>query len=113
MQTAGKALAAVGAKVDPVATQQEMKKFAAATDRQQLMQMLMDDSIDNALDTDEMEGEADELVQQVLEEAGLEFAAQLKSTPTAAPVAAAPASAVQEDDGSDELMRRLASLRAA
>lgn len=116
VQKAGKALAAVGDRLDPVATQQQTKQFAREDAKQQAVQSLMDEAMLDTLGSEDLDEGAKVLVQQILDEAGVELKASLASVPAGVPglpegSQAVPATAEHEDDG--ELSRQLAALRAA
>lgn len=65
MKTASGAIQAVGAATDPQKIQQSMMDFAKQNEKMEMAQEMMDDAIDSAMDTEETEGEADEVMNQV------------------------------------------------
>jgi len=111
MQKAGKALAAVGSKVDPLETQRQMKQFAKENDRHTTAQSLVDEGIESALDSEEIDVESNILMQQVLDEVGLNFASKMQSAPVGTSLTEPTVQLEQEDDADDELMRHLAALK--
>ncbi len=102
-------MGSMSAAVDPARVQQDARAFARADAQQSALQEIMDDTLDDALYT-EGEGEAaGALVQQLLEEAGLEVAAKAPAAAAGA-VPAGREAAGREDE---ELTRKLDALRAA
>jgi division protein CdvB (Snf7/Vps24/ESCRT-III family) len=68
-------MAAVGKTNDPVKLQKTMAQFAMENEKMNMTSEIMDDALDDALDDEEMEGEADDVVQQVLDEIGIDITA--------------------------------------
>jgi division protein CdvB (Snf7/Vps24/ESCRT-III family) len=91
-----------------------MKDMAREMARAGFIQEAMGDAMDIALDSESVEEEATEAVDQVLMEITGETMAQLAAVPSGrvGPEKAAVAAAA-EDGGDDELMERLAGLKAA
>ena len=56
---------AVGAAVDPQKVQKTMMEFTKENEKQNLVAEMMDDAIENAMDTEETEDETSELMDQV------------------------------------------------
>lgn len=65
MKTASSAIQSVGAATDPQKIQKSMMEFAKENEKMGMAQEMMDDAIDSAMDTEETEGEADEVMNQV------------------------------------------------
>lgn len=98
--------------VDPSKLQKQMKEFARVGAEQEIRQSLINDSIDNALDTEEIEEETSDVVQQLLEEVGLEISSKLTSAPALPVRNQASQSNSEERTEDDELLRQLARLKA-
>lgn len=86
--------------------QQVMRDFERESGVMDAKQDMMDDMIDSAMEDEDDEAEADNMVQQVLEELGLAAGSGLADADLAAPVPAAPVAAEDEN-----LMARLNALR--
>jgi charged multivesicular body protein 2A len=113
---------AMNRQVNLPAMQRVMMQFEKEGDMMEMKQELMDDTIDDVMAQDGDQAAEDELVNQVLDEIGINLAADLADAPTAsfvapAPVAqAAPAQAAVGGGGGggadmDDLAARLNNLR--
>ena len=71
MGSATAAMAAVNQQLDPVALQKTMTKFTVEMDKISMAEDTWDDMVD-AFDGDGIEDESDEVLNQVLDELGLE-----------------------------------------
>jgi charged multivesicular body protein 2A/charged multivesicular body protein 2B len=115
MQSASKAMTAVGARVPPQQAQEQAKQFARAAAASAAAAAAFDDGVDLALGSDEEEGQAAELVAKLMDEVGLELAAALGPPPdraVAAPLPAVPTRPPgQAEAEDDELMRMIAEMR--
>eukprot|EP00208_Stichococcus_sp_RCC1054_P004750 CAMPEP_0206139258 /NCGR_PEP_ID=MMETSP1473-20131121/5224_1 /ASSEMBLY_ACC=CAM_ASM_001109 /TAXON_ID=1461547 /ORGANISM="Stichococcus sp, Strain RCC1054" /LENGTH=180 /DNA_ID=CAMNT_0053532959 /DNA_START=472 /DNA_END=1014 /DNA_ORIENTATION=- len=111
MKTAGTAMQAMGQTLNPQKMQQDMQAFARENQRMDMAGEMMDDAIDGAFSDDEEEG--DEIMNQVLDEIGIDVSAQLgaaRAPRTRAPASAAAAGATESAEDA-ELRRLLAGLK--
>ncbi len=107
LQQTCKVMNAVGASLNQERLQQDMKQFTKQSEIANMTQSMLDDALDAALDTDDIEEESNLIYQQVLEEVGADLASKMVSTPqTAVP---ARGNAEKESD----LAEKLEALRAA
>lgn len=93
--------------------QQNMKEMAKEMARAGFIQEMVGDAMDSAIDTEDIEEAAAEAVDQVLLEITGETLSQLSAVPSGkvgAEAAAAPTA--EEESAEDELMERLAGLKA-
>ena len=113
-QKSGKAMNAVSQSVNPAAVQQDMKNFAYRSEQQQAMQSFMDDVLDSALDPEGIGEDTNIVVQQLLDEVGIEFASKMANVPAVAPPQPQRnAETVAADaKAEDRLAQQLAALRA-
>lgn len=112
LQKAGKAMNAMGQAVNPAAMQQDMKQFVRQTEQQQMTQSFMDDVLDAALDPEDIGEETNLVVQQLLDEVGVEFATKMAAVPAGrAPPQRQQVNEASKED-SDRLAQQLAALRA-
>jgi charged multivesicular body protein 2A len=113
---------AMNRQVNLPAMQRVMMQFEKEGDMMEMKQEMMDDTIDDVMSQEGDQAAEDELVNQVLDEIGINLAADLADAPTAsfvpaAPVAqAAPAQAAVGGGGGggadmDDLAARLNNLR--
>ena len=65
MDTAAKAMAAVGQANNPAEIQRIMQQFQRENAKMDMAGEMMDDALDSAFDTDEMEDETDDVMNQV------------------------------------------------
>eukprot|EP00037_Helgoeca_nana_P017682 m.167412 g.167412 ORF g.167412 m.167412 type:complete len:213 (+) comp24100_c0_seq1:226-864(+) len=86
---------------------QVMRDFERESGIMDAKQEMMDDMIDGAMEDEDDEQEADDMVQQVLEELGLAAGSGLADAEVVAPVSAQPAAAAEDEN----LMARLNALR--
>ncbi|GAX73797.1 hypothetical protein CEUSTIGMA_g1248.t1 [Chlamydomonas eustigma] len=116
MSSAGKAMGAMGKVMNPQKLNQDMQQFAKANFQLEQTTEMMDEAIDNALDDDEVEEETDNLVNQVLDEIGVDISASapVASRKVAAGYRKQVAAGELNDESSmeDELATRLANLKA-
>mmetsp|Transcript_6560 Transcript_6560/g.10376 ORF Transcript_6560/g.10376 Transcript_6560/m.10376 type:complete len:161 (+) Transcript_6560:614-1096(+) len=110
MANAGKVMGKVNESMDPAQMAKMMGEFEKQNEMMDTKQEMMDDALDGLFDDDEIEEEADNVTQQVLDELGLDLSAKL-----ATPSAQAPGikNRVEEDPAAemDELSARLAALK--
>lgn len=64
MDTAAKAMASVGKANNPAEMQRIMQQFQRENAKSEMAGEMMDDALDSAFDTDDMEGETDDIVDQ-------------------------------------------------
>ncbi|KAI3433510.1 hypothetical protein D9Q98_003321 [Chlorella vulgaris] len=110
MQTAGKAMAAIGAKNDPHKMMQNLQQFSRENAKMEMTGEMMDDALEDALDGDGVEEETDEVVSQVLDSIGIDLTAGLGSVPKQRLPAKQQQQQVEPDE-EDELASRLAALK--
>ena len=65
MDTAAKAMASVGKANSPAEIQRIMQQFQRENAKMEMTGEMMDDALDSAFDTDEMEGETDDVMNEV------------------------------------------------
>ncbi|GAQ83414.1 vacuolar protein sorting-associated protein [Klebsormidium nitens] len=98
--------------MDPAQQRKTIMEFQKQNAQMDMAGEMVSDSIDDALDGDDLEEETDDLTNQVLDEIGVDTAAQLASAPKTR--IKGPAVAQEEDSFDvDDLDKRLAALRAA
>jgi len=108
MASASKVMAEVGKVQDPQKVAQTMQQFQKENAKMDMASEMIGDALDDALGSLEEEEETDELVGQVLDEIGVDMAGQLGSAPRKNPNAQQAA----EEAEADELVARLAQLKA-
>ena len=100
--------------VNPTQMQQNMKEFVRQDVRQQDLQNFMNEALDEDLDEDE---ETDLVFQELLEEVGTDFIANIGAVPPSLSVAAPPPHqnqlATAGDGESEDILRKLDALKAA
>lgn len=107
LASAGKAMAAVGAAADLPGAQKAAQQFA----RESFAMDMAADVMDSALEADDLEDESEDVVNQVLDEIGVDLSAAMapagksRLANTAQATAAAPAT--EEDD----ILTRLSALK--
>eukprot|EP00035_Acanthoeca_spectabilis_P005768 m.117250 g.117250 ORF g.117250 m.117250 type:complete len:212 (-) comp13178_c0_seq1:118-753(-) len=106
MKGVSKAMGKMNKTMNMPQLQQVMRDFERESGVMDAKQDMMDDMIDSAMEDEDDEAEADNMVQQVLEELGLAAGSGLADADLAAPVPAAPVAAEDEN-----LMARLNALR--
>lgn len=105
MKQASQAMAALGAATDPQAMQQTMAAFSRENQKMDMASDLMGDAVDDAFDDDEEESA--EIMNQVLDEIGIDLSAKMGI----APKHRAPVSNAQRNAEDEELNMALAALR--
>ena len=111
MASAAKVMEQVGIAHNPQKVAQSMQQFQKENAKMDMASEMMDDVLDDVFDSAEGEEETDELVGQVLDEIGIDTAAQLGSAPRKA-LNKGKEAVSQEDAEADELISRLAQLKA-
>lgn len=106
MKGVSKAMGKMNRTMNMPQLQQVMRDFEREAGIMDAKQDMMDDMIDGAMEDEEDEQEADSMVQQVLEELGLDVGAGLVDADMVKPV---PAQAEKAED--EDLMARLNALR--
>jgi division protein CdvB (Snf7/Vps24/ESCRT-III family) len=109
MAAAAKLMEQVVKVQNPQQVVHSMQQFQKENAKMDMASEMMDDVLDDVFE--DGEEETDELVSQVLDEIGIETAAQLGSAPRKA-VKNGKAAATQEDTEADELIARLTQLKA-
>ncbi|KAK9818100.1 hypothetical protein WJX72_007167 [[Myrmecia] bisecta] len=123
MRGATKAMGAMNKQMNLPALSQIMREFEKQNERMEMTSEMMGDAIDDAFEGEDEEEESEDLVNQVLDEIGINLDSQLLTAPAskqqqavAAPVEAAPeaigaASGGGGDGIDDDLQARLNNLR--
>jgi charged multivesicular body protein 2B len=110
MKGATKVMTTVNQQMDPAKQIKVMQDFQKHSAQMDMTTEMISDSIDGALDDDELEDETDDLTNQVLDEIGIDVAAQMSS----APKGKIGRKTRAEDAGSsgvDDLEQRMSTLR--
>uniref|UniRef100_A0A7S0UNP9 Uncharacterized protein n=1 Tax=Polytomella parva TaxID=51329 RepID=A0A7S0UNP9_9CHLO len=111
MNTAAKTMTNMQKAVNPAGVTATMQQFARENAKMAMTSEMMDDAIDGALDDDEIEGETDELVGQVLDEIGIDLATHLGKVPeNKSKVSTAVATEAEDED--NEMFSRLNQLKS-
>jgi charged multivesicular body protein 2A len=109
-QTMGK----INAKMDLPAMQKILHDFEKESEVMQMKEEVMADAIDDVMGEEGEEEDAEEVINKVLDEIGLDLAGNLKDAPGKEPVRAkapAEASASSSQQAEDDLEARLAKLK--
>ncbi|EGD82059.1 hypothetical protein PTSG_02740 [Salpingoeca rosetta] len=110
MGTAAKTMQAMNAHVSPQEIAKIMGQFEEQTTKMEMGQEIMEDALDAAFDDSDMEDETEGLVNQVLDEVGLDVSSAMSSVPSAS----MPAKTTKVDQATkdeQDLLARLASLK--
>lgn len=115
MKGATKILGTMNRQMNLPALQRIAMEFEKENDMMDQRQEMMDDAVDDAMGVEDEE-ESDEVVNQVMDELGIDLSAALGETPTGIQKAAVPEGRVAQaigggDPGDDDLQARLDSLR--
>ena len=115
MKNAGKAMETVGKAAEIEKLPQTLAQFMKENEKMDLMEEMMGDAADAAFDTDGVDEDADEVMNQVLDEIGIDLSAELAkaNAPRKQRVAASAPAATAEDTTAEEeeLLRRLGALK--
>jgi charged multivesicular body protein 2A len=112
MQGVGKAMANMNQAMNLPAMQKIMRDFERENEKMDITQETMEDAMDGVMGDADDSDEEDLIVNQVLDEIGINVGQQMEAAPTGAPAAAEPAAAAEEKDaGVAELEARLNNLR--
>lgn len=120
MSSTAKAMYKMNKAVDSTAISKMMAEFERENAKSEMMQELMGDAIDDALEGDANEEEEERIVSQVLDEIGISFEGEIPDAPqklgTPAQAEAAPSRVAEPAGGSDdpalsELEARLNNLK--
>ncbi|KAK9918465.1 hypothetical protein WJX75_004255 [Coccomyxa subellipsoidea] len=110
MAKANEVMAAMGKTNDPAKIAQTMQQFQKENAKMEMGQEMMDDSLDGIWDDEDTEAETSDLMNQVLDEIGVDITAQMGSAPAKKAAVQQKVSApVQDED--DSLTARLAALK--
>lgn len=103
---------AVGKATDVKKVQQTLQSFIRENEKMDAAQEFMDDAVESALDADGIESETDEVMNQVLDEIGIDINSQLAGAPAPANRVQASRAPVanQSKNEEDELLKRLGVL---
>eukprot|EP01023_Acetabularia_acetabulum_P033701 TRINITY_DN31569_c0_g1_i1.p1 TRINITY_DN31569_c0_g1~~TRINITY_DN31569_c0_g1_i1.p1 ORF type:complete len:210 (-),score=57.64 TRINITY_DN31569_c0_g1_i1:152-781(-) len=101
------AMGAMGKLMDPVKMGKQMQQFSVQNEKMAMAQEMFDDTLDDALDTDETEEESVDIMNQVLDEIGIDVSAKM----SAAPNKRVAVQQQEEQEAQDDLTERLAKLR--
>eukprot|EP00210_Caulerpa_lentillifera_P005302 g5066.t1 len=112
MKNASTAMKAVSKATDAQKMQQTLQSFTKENEKMSLAQEFMDDAVESALDTDGIEDEADDVMNQVLDEIGIEFNSKLSGSHAPATKVQARRARVANESAEeeDELLKRLGVL---
>ncbi|CAL8463875.1 g3410 [Coccomyxa elongata] len=110
MAKASEAMAAMGQTNDPAKVAQTMQQFQKENAKMEMGQEMMDDNLDGIFDDDDTEAETSDLMNQVLDEIGVDITAQMGSAPAKKVAAPQKVSAAAQDE-EDTLTARLAALK--
>jgi division protein CdvB (Snf7/Vps24/ESCRT-III family) len=102
MRTSARSLMRMNAVQSLPALQQVMRTFAKEHDQMSMKQEAMNDAMDSVMDTSESAGDQETLIDQVLDEIGIQVAGKLQDAPSGA-------KGKEEDDA--KIFARLAELR--
>ncbi|WP_395241702.1 Snf7 family protein, partial [Salmonella sp. s51933] len=108
MSTASKAMGAVNKQMDPQAIQKTLQDFEKESMKMDMSEELMEETLDSVFDDSDDEQEQDAIVNQVLDEIGIEVKSKLPQ----APRGAASLSATKAKDEDDELKDLLEKIRS-
>jgi len=112
MKSAGKAMVRMNKQMNIPAMQKIMRDFAMESEKMDMTQEMIGDSIDDAMGDEEDEEEEEAIVSQVLAEIGLDMAGEIKAAPTGVIESQATAAESQQKDPAvAELESRLDNLR--
>lgn len=75
----------LNAQLELPALQETMVEFARQSEMLEMKQEMIDDAVDNVVDSEGIEDESDEVINQVLDELGVAMASQLADAPRAGP----------------------------
>lgn len=110
LQKSSEAMKEVGKAIQPEKLQQTLAQFMQENAKLDMTQDLMEDAFDN----DDVESEADDVMNQVLDEIGIDLSSQLSKAPAPKTQIAAPSRPVAEpkyDEEEEDLLRRLGALK--
>lgn len=110
MAKATEAMAAMGKTNDPAKIAETMQQFQKENAKMEMGQEMMDDNLDGIFDDDDTEAETSDLMNQVLDEIGVDITAQMGSAPAKKIAAPQKVSAAAQDE-EDNLTARLAALK--
>eukprot|EP00897_Mesotaenium_endlicherianum_P008174 jgi/Mesen1/7385/ME000382S06581 len=118
MKGAGKVMGSMNAQMDPATTARIAHDFQKQAAQMDMTQDFMGSAVDDALDGDDVDEESEELTSQVLDEIGIDTAAQMQAAPTSRLAGKAKVSSAQgageasSSDVDDDLEKRFAALRS-
>ncbi|KAA0202763.1 hypothetical protein HAZT_HAZT009310 [Hyalella azteca] len=111
MKSATSTMASMNKMMNPQAVAQDMRNFEKAAAQLNMTDEVVNDTLDDILNESGDEEEGDQIVQQVLEEIGIEMGSAVRGAPT--PAAHLPGATKTSDVMTDDqLMESLAKLRA-
>lgn len=99
---ATRAVGAVNASMDAAGTMQTMQQFQRQMEIMGVKEEMLDETLSDAFDNDEVEEEADGIVAQTLAEIGVDLDSKMADAPTARPAAAAQSTAAAEQQPADD-----------
>uniref|UniRef100_A0A7S3QQA9 Uncharacterized protein n=1 Tax=Dunaliella tertiolecta TaxID=3047 RepID=A0A7S3QQA9_DUNTE len=116
MGNSTKAMSAMHKAMKPRDVQKQMHRFAAENAKMEMTSEMMGDTMDDILDDEETEGESSDLVNQVLDDLGVEALASAATAPRSKAKAPQQAQSKEEEDAEDAeaeaLAQRLANLKS-
>jgi len=108
MKSTTQAMGAINKQMNPQQVMKMMTEFEKESTKMDMSEEMINDSLDNILDESGDEEEQDAVVQQVLDEIGIEISGKLIAAPAARKEALGEPTTLPTDD---ELERQLAQLR--
>lgn len=108
---ASKAMGNMNATMDPAKMAKTMNEFQIQNEKMDLKQEMMDDALDNLFDDDDIEGEADAVTQQVLDEIGVEVSSQMGAASSGV-LKQKKVAQEETEEVEDDLSARLAALKS-
>ena len=97
--------------MDLPAMQKIMREFEKETEQMDMKEEMMGDAIDDVMEASDEEEEADNVLNSVLDEIGINLNGELADAPSQPVPAAAQATAVKDTAADDALQARLENLR--
>ncbi|XP_041663792.1 charged multivesicular body protein 2Ba [Cheilinus undulatus] len=110
MSTTAKTMKAVNKKMDPEKTLQTMKEFQKENMKMGMTEDMINDTLDDIFDESGDEEESQDIVNQVLDEIGIEISGKMVRAPTAGKDIPSASSSKQATISDDEIERQLRAL---
>lgn len=113
MGTTAKTMQAVNKKMDPQKTMQTMQNFQKETAKMEMTEEMINDTLDDLFEDSGDEEESQDIVNQVLDEIGIEISGKMAHAPSAGrktPAAAAASTSKADGISDEEIERQLRAL---